>query len=91
MLQYFAQCLAIKLAPYMKCTDCSIRVYQFYLIFASILGGVAYSMIVYIIILGFSTLIVANQLHFAQICYYYASIFALCLCIPIILKIIPAK
>ena len=30
MLQYFAHSLAIKLAPYMKCTDYSIRVYQFF-------------------------------------------------------------
>ena len=45
--QYFAQILAIKLAPHIKYTDCSIRVYQ-------------------------SSLIVVNQLHFAQFCSYYA-------------------
>ena len=79
----------ISLTPYMKCTVCSIRVYQSFFNFCKYFGRGYLLFDTLIIIFGFSTLIVANQLDFAQICSYYATEhFALCFCIPIILKIL---
>ena len=57
------------LTPCIHCTDYSIRVYQSYQYSGDIKQRVTSSLIVYItLFLGFSTLNVANKLHFAQIC-----------------------